>query len=372
MWPSEGSVSRQACELIVRNGLTWAASDNMVLANSLGRKSGNLGNEDLYSPWELQTNEGPLNLFFRDTEFSDLLGFTYQYWDAEKAVNDFVARLEDVSDSFPSEKTPLVPVILDGENAWAYYKDNGRDFLSTLFRVVQEADWIETILPSEFITREEYKPRELNRLVAGSWIYGNLTTWIGHQEKNRAWELLTNAREDFEEHAGSANVSEEDKALARKELFIAEGSDWFWWYGDDHETAYAREFDSLFREHLANIYHFLELDPPQDLFESIKGSEIQSDIEPPLRLISPTLDGYVTRYTEWINSGLYFSSGGSEMMHKASGLLKCIRFGFDQKNIYLRFDGTRPFTEKPLSGHHLTVKVTAPKQARIVFDFDTE
>jgi alpha-amylase/alpha-mannosidase (GH57 family) len=370
MWPSEGSISKQACEIISASGIKWVASDRAVLANSLGKNLDDLTLEDLYSPWQFNTPDGPLAFFFRNTEFSDLLGFTYQYWEPERAAEDFVSRLDQVSRSFPQGSTPIVPVILDGENAWAYYEDNGRPFLNALYSALSDTPWLETILPNELIESDEYQPRRLDKIVAGSWIYGNLATWIGHHEKNRGWELLAQTRADYDSAIIASQADEEDREKAWKELLIAEGSDWFWWYGDDHITAYAKEFDSLFREHLTNVYRLLKLDPPDDLFTAIKGTSVQSEIEPPMRLISPTLDGYVTKYTEWINAGLYFPRGGGEAMHQVSGLLKCIRFGFDQENVYLRFDGARPFTEVPLNDHSIVVKITTPKSAQIAFDFN--
>jgi alpha-amylase/alpha-mannosidase (GH57 family) len=371
MWPSEGSISNHVCKLMIKNNISWAASDSTVLANSLGVSRDKLSLTERFSPWQLKTESGDLTLVFRDTEFSDLIGFTYQHWNEEKAIEDFIGRLKKITEAFPSGKTPLIPVILDGENAWAYYENNGHNFLEHLYQELSSKDWIETILPSEMISSADYKPLSLKNVVAGSWIYGNLSTWIGHHEKNRGWEILAKARSAFEQSRANGAVVENELQKAQKELFIAEGSDWFWWYGDDHSTAYASEFDSLFREHVTNIYRFLELEIPHELYDPIKDSSVDSGIEPPMRLISPTLDGYVTRYTEWINSGLYTPRGGAEMMHQASDtIIKSIRFGFDKEKIYIRFDASRPLTEKPLTGYNLLVQITAPDRATITFDFD--
>lgn len=369
MWPSEGSISNEACKLIAGHGIGWAASDKTVLAHSLGKQPEQLSPAEKYSPWSLTTANGPLALFFRDTEFSDLLGFTYQYWQPENAVKDFIGRMEAVTRSFPIDKTPVIPVILDGENAWAYYKDNGREFLSLLFKRLEETPWIETILPGQFIQTDDFTPKKLKSLVAGSWIYGNLSTWIGHREKNKGWELLHKTRSDLNQYI-SGGLTGENLEYAKKELLIAEGSDWFWWYGDDHETAYAEEFDSLFREHLANVYRFARQEPPRELFEKIKGTTESSGIEPPMRLIRPKLDGRASSYTEWINAGLYFPKGGAEMMHQASGQIKCILFGFDADNIYIRVDGNQLFREQPPLEHVLRIHITSPRRARIEFDFD--
>ena len=64
-------------------------------------------------------------------------------------------------------------------------------------------------------------------------------------------------------------VPEEKRRMALEELLIAEGSDWCWWYGPEHDSANRPEFDQLYRSHLANVYRFLNLTPPEELSRPI-------------------------------------------------------------------------------------------------------
>ena len=364
IWPSEGSVSSKACELIAEAGLRWAGTDRTVLARSLGRETFELGPEELYAPHVLTTPAGELTLFFRDTELSDLPAFVYQTWPAETAVDDFINRLESIAETGSDGRVPVVSVILDGENAWAAYPDNGRQFFEELFSRLQATEWLETITPAEAMGRDDIEKKRLERVTAGSWIYGTLTTWIGHPEKNRGWEVLAPAREKLDETLDGA-----DLVLAWREMQAAEGSDWFWWYGDDHSTAFAAEFDILFREHVSNIYRGLDIEPPNYLLDPIKRLEADLEITQPLRLITPTLDGRESSYREWVNSGRYSALGGAGMQHQTSSLLETIFFGFDRGNFYLRVDGREPFRKKPLDGKTLRVYITAPVNAEIRFEF---
>jgi alpha-amylase/alpha-mannosidase (GH57 family) len=108
----------------------------------------------------------------------------------------------------------------------------------------------------------------IKRLASGSWIYGNFKKWIGSPQKNMAWEYLKRTREDL------FQVKNPDKR-ALEELYIAEGSDWFWWY-DEFGTELNFIFDELFRLHLANIYKIIGKKAPAYIKESICGKNIGS------------------------------------------------------------------------------------------------
>jgi alpha-amylase/alpha-mannosidase (GH57 family) len=371
MWPSEGSLSEEACRQMASAGIRWSGSDRTVLARALGRSPADLKPADLFSPYYFEAGDGGqrLFLFFRDTGLSDLPAFVYYSWPAQKAADDFVGRLKKIADAADPARPPVVSVILDGENAWAAYPNNGREFFEALFERLQTLDWLHTVTPSEVLEMEEVEPRKLPRIVAGSWIYGTLTTWIGHPEKNEAWDALTAARGRLDE-AERANPANEGLAAARLEMKIAEGSDWFWWYGDDHGTAYAAEFDTLFREHVSNVYHRLGEEPPPVLSEPIKKVSAETEIYLPLRLISPKMDGLVTNFQEWVNAGSYHARGGAGMQHQTSSLIEWVYFGFDTKNLYFRFDGREPFDKKSLDEYSLRVYITAPIKAEITFRLD--
>ncbi len=127
MWPSEGSVSNETLSIISGCGISWIATDEEILAKSL---DGGLGSnkERLYRPWRFSGSQGEVGLFFRDHQLSDLVGFTYSQWDAGRAVRDLCGRLSAIKARVGGEGR-VVPIILDGENAWEYYPDNAYDFL---------------------------------------------------------------------------------------------------------------------------------------------------------------------------------------------------------------------------------------------------
>ncbi len=336
MWPSEGSISDAASSLAYELGLRWLASDEGVLLNSL-RKSGQAGGalslEQKCSVW--RRAEGPA-LFFRDRGLSDLIGFTYGRWSAEDAAADFLHRLRRIHEGLPDNgRNYVVPVILDGENAWEHYPQNGAEFLGLLYRRLAEAGFVRTVSLSEFLDMEPRR-ESLQTIAAGSWIYSTLTTWIGHPEKNAAWDALSAARLAFarSEHAFADDRQQEQ---AFRELMIAEGSDWFWWYGDDHQTENAVEFDTLFRSHLKNVYRRIGQAYPLELDIPIKKADIRTQFRSPLHTISPRVDGKVTDYFEWLAAGFAIPSGGGAM-HQAVRYLEKVYFGYDTGQFFLRLD----------------------------------
>jgi alpha-amylase/alpha-mannosidase (GH57 family) len=339
MWPSEGAISNAALSEAQKAGFKWLASDESVLFNSLqkeGRAAGHLPPERKFCAYRWgNSSEGPC-LFFRDHALSDLFGFTYQYWPANEAVEDFLRRLRSIHSSLPDDrKHYIVPIILDGENAWEHYPENGTEFLSLLYQKLSESKDIRAVTFSEFLELENHR-EPLNSIVAGSWIYGNLATWIGHAEKNKAWEQITAARRRLKA-SQLANPDQKQTEPAFQEMMIAEGSDWFWWYGDDHQTDNAAEFDELFRSHLKNVYRYLGATPPISLDEPIKKAKTIIQFRNPVHTISPRIDGKNSDYFEWLSAGFAIPMGG-ESMHRIDRLVEKAFFGFDVNNFYLRLD----------------------------------
>ncbi len=345
MWPSEGSISKAVSALAHNLGFRWLASDEGVLLNSL-RKSGQGGTAlTLAQRCRAWSHAGGPALFFRDHALSDLIGFTYSGWEAGEAVTDFLRRLREIHDALPDDgRHYVVPVILDGENAWEHYPRNGAEFLSLLYRRLNEAGFLRTVTFSEYLDLEP-KPERLDAIVAGSWIYSSLTTWLGHPEKNAAWEALTAARQVFARYARDcADAAQKEKAF--KELMIAEGSDWFWWYGDDHQTENAAEFDALFRSHLKNIYRLLGQSCPSVLDAPIKKADVRTQFRNPVHTISPKLDGKVTDYFEWLSAGFATPAGGGAM-HQVVRHLEKVYFGYDTSQFYMRLDFTGGLSKLP-------------------------
>jgi alpha-amylase/alpha-mannosidase (GH57 family) len=208
---------------------------------------------------------------FRDTGLSDRIGFTYSGWDGEEAANDFVNILLNIRLVMESESDrPLsehvIPIILDGENAWQHYENDAKTFFHTLYTRLAEEPLLETVTVSECLARSGDLPT-IESLHAGSWIGANFETWIGEPEENRAWELLTEARTALE--SVDAEASPEAHAQAYELLLIAEGSDWFWWYGADQHVDNEESFDEVFRGTLKQAYEAMDQEPPAHLDEPI-------------------------------------------------------------------------------------------------------
>ncbi|MBZ5499028.1 MAG: glycoside hydrolase [Acidobacteriia bacterium] len=369
MWPSEGSISDAASALAQEAGLRWLASDEGVLLNSL-RKSGHGGGaltpEQRCCVW---SRAGGPALFFRDHALSDLIGFTYGRWNTDEAVGDFLQRLRLIHDALPDDgRHYVVPVILDGENAWEHYPRNGAEFLALLYRRMMEADFLRTVTFSEFLDLEAHR-EPLDTIAAGSWIYSCLTTWIGHPEKNAAWDALTAARQAFARlEREITDTRQRDRAL--QEVMIAEGSDWFWWYGDDHQTENAVEFDTLFRSHLKNIYRLLGQACPAGLDVPIKKADVRTQYRNPVHTMTPQLDGKVTDYFEWLAAGFATPAGGGAM-HQVVRHLEKVYFGFDAARFYMRLDFTGGLQKLP---PQVSVRLhfMAPKECRMVVDRSAE
>jgi len=336
LWPPEGSVSEELVSLAMEEQLRWIAADEEILWRTLKKpRSPSL----LYRPHVLRRRGGQVAIVFRDRELSDLIGFVYSQWKTSIAIQDFVKRCEGIYQQFRTEKTPaLITVILDGENAWELYPRDGYDFLRGLYQAFAEDKRFRLVTVSEFL--DQFPPdhgHPLPELFAGSWIDGNFATWIGHPENNRAWTHLANVRQDLAAAHRAAGKDEQALEQAWKSFYIAEGSDWMWWYGDTHTSAQDEEFDRLFRTHLSNVYRFLGQDVPEWLNVPIKTKVIQPAYEPTAE-IHPTIDGLATTYYEWLYAGRLDLRKGYAAIHRGTQLLQTLSYGFDQTHYYVRLD----------------------------------
>ena len=261
-WPSEGGVSAAALELIGKHGFAWAASGQAVLRNSLG--DGEPDSNVLHRPYRLAP-DGPV-CFFRDDELSDRIGFVYKDWHGDDAVADFVSRLESLAAE--GEPGRVVAVILDGENPWEHYPHNGIHFVPALYAALAQNHALQLCTFSECVDDASVSVAALPGLVAGSWVYGTLSTWIGDPDKNRAWELLCQAKAACDGILPSIDEPERRTAI-EYQLGVCEGSDWFWWFGDYNPSEAVTEFDSLYRLQLNALYGMLGEPPPEDLLREI-------------------------------------------------------------------------------------------------------
>jgi alpha-amylase/alpha-mannosidase (GH57 family) len=344
-WPSEGSVSEHILPLLIEAGIQWIATDEEILMHSL--EKGPIADKarwtarNLYSHYEKVSTAGSIALVFRDHVLSDLIGFSYARISAVDAAEDFMRRLYELNRRIeleePNGPPALVSVILDGENAWEYYPRNGREFLKQLYKRLSDDAVIQTTTIQDYIASNTARP--LQRLYPGSWIDHNFNIWIGHPEDNRGWEFLKEARDLIDYAVVNEPQKKEQIDSAYQEILIAEGSDWFWWFGDDHSSENDPEFDRLFRQHISNVYHFLGKPVPEALLIPIKVPRPASLIyRAPRRFVSPKLDGEVTNYFEWLTAGHYYVFDQQGTMHRSETLLKQILFGFDLENAYFRVD----------------------------------
>ncbi len=266
-WPSEGAVSTETLRLLEEEGFRWAASGQQVLHNSLtaAGESSVLDKNWLHLPYRF--NEGRLNCFFRDDGLSDLIGFKYADWHADDAVGNLVHHLENIADTCKSEPDSVVSIIMDGENAWEYYPHNGSYFLSGLYEALAEHPRLELTTFSDCIRQQKNHRPPLPQLVAGSWVYGTFSTWIGDPDKNRAWDMLSEAKSVFDEVVASGRLSKQALAEVELQLATCEGSDWFWWFGDYNPGSTVSDFERLFRRQLTHLYEMLGEQPPAHLYQ---------------------------------------------------------------------------------------------------------
>jgi alpha-amylase/alpha-mannosidase (GH57 family) len=342
LWPSEGSVSDEVFTIASELGFEWAATDSGVLDRTQQRA---VAVEGLYRPYAWRQGDRSLRLMFRDHFMSDLIGFVYSRMEASHAAADFLHRIkQNCAGILASNRDALVPIILDGENAWEYYDRNGRPFLRELYRRISEDGGMRAVTASEAFRLSA--PEPLDHIFPGSWINANFDVWIGAEEDNQAWAQLLRARSTYDAATG---VAEERRRLAFEELLIAEGSDWCWWYGPEHESVNRVEFDQLYRSHLANVYRFLNLAPPEELSRPILRFDTLDVRIAPTGPIRPTIDGEVTSFFEWLGAGEYHVDERSGAMHGKQVLVKEVFFGSDGARLYVRVD-FRDGAESGLAG----------------------
>ena len=331
LWPSEGSVSDEALSIAADVGFGWAATDNGVLERTLNRGA---SPDVTYKPYKWTRDNHSIGMIFRDHLMSDLIGFVYSGMDSGAAAGDFLRRIHDnCAGILASGRDAMVPIILDGENAWEYYDRNGRPFFRELYRGIQADPRMEAITVQEAF--QKMPPEALLNIFPGSWINANFDVWIGAEEDNKAWRLLLDARRAYDAATG---ITEQQRAMAMEEIMIAEGSDWNWWYGPEHHTDNREEFDQIYREHLANVYKALGVAAPPELSLSILRTEVRETYTPPTGPITPVIDGLIGSYFEWLGAGVYAVDHRDGAMHGKRALLKEVLYGSDGSSLYVRVD----------------------------------
>ncbi len=340
MWPSEGSVSNDVLDLILKNGIKWVATDEEVLFHSIN----NFDKNNLYYEYTYKD----LSLFFRDKKLSDLIGFSYSKMSALDAVNNFFSNLYEIRNRFQNKDDIIIPIILDGENCWEYFPNDGNDFLEELYTRFENSEDFETVKVSDFMLRKKEK-KIINSIYPASWINHNFDIWIGNEEDNKAWDLLYKTRNFIKEKKEKLILEKKYDTLsysklvfdAMHEIYVAEGSDWFWWYGDDHNSDNDKDFDELFRGHLINVYKIFGEYAPSEFYEPISKTSketLSQEFLPIVGNINPTIDGKETNFFEWYNAGRLITNKFGNAMHQANRIIEKFYFGYGDDDFYFRLD----------------------------------
>jgi alpha-amylase/alpha-mannosidase (GH57 family) len=354
MWPAEGAVAQEIVKFVSDAGFNWMASGEGVLAKSLGL-DGFTRNADevveqadaLYRPYYVRYREDrPVAITFRDLRISDLIGFEYSGTLPGEAADDFIARIEAIRAQLKAEGATgphLVSVILDGENAWENYPNDGIDFLNALYTRLSESETIVTVTPSEYL--EMYpEQRELDDLWPGAWFSTDYATWIGEPEENTAWEYLLQTRKTLAQYDMKKEKEATAEALAQALdfMYLAEGSDWFWWYGSDQDSGNDAYFDQGYRALLRGVYESLGEPVPAFVDVPIIPAEAAPALQEPTGVISPTIDGAATA-DEWAAAGHYEARGGAQA--RGADVISSLYYGYDATNLYVRVDARQDWAD---------------------------
>ena len=276
-WPSEGAISRGTLELLDRAGFKWAATSANVLQSALARGDPKSAREPRAYNRPYRLPGGNMIEFFRDDTLSDLIGFTYATWHGDDAAQNLVNELTHLARQYnepaPAESAEgpgrhVVLIALDGENAWEHYPFNGYYFLRALYALLASHPLLELTTLADCVARG-VEPRPLTNVAAGSWVHGTLATWMGDPAKNRAWDLLCDAKVAFDGAMASGALDASQRAAAERQLGLCESSDWFWWFGDYNPADAVSQFDSLYRRQLVVLYRLLSLPAPESLAQPI-------------------------------------------------------------------------------------------------------
>ncbi len=318
-------------------GVLGRSLDYNFVRDSAGRLHGG-GAERLHTIYRYEKAGTQMHMVFRDHCISDLIGFVYSGMPAADAANHLISNIKESARPLLNQgKDAVVSIILDGENAWEYYPRSGREFLRRFYDGLERDPEIEALTVSEAIARHKEEDfGRLERIVPGSWINANFNVWIGAPEDNRAWDLLSEARDYYERNA--QRVSPAQRELAWEELLIAEGSDWNWWYGPEHHSANDKDFDELYRKHLSNVYHALEGVPPEELNTPLISGVTRPSYIPQTAYVHARVDGHVSGYFEWMGAASYTSDQRTSAMHGKRFVLDAVYAGVDAVSVSGRLD----------------------------------
>lgn len=361
LWPSEGSVCSELVQILSDVGIEWIATDEGILSRSINvsfkRDENGIPNQShlLYKPWTM----GNIKIFFRDHFLSDRIAFVYNRWDPKKAVEDFIGRIKQIAGILSPVEKFILPVILDGENAWEYFDNDGTDFIHLLYKKLCDEN-IPTTTFSKYLDDNPPGVNTLSNLFPGSWIGANFNIWIGKNEDHKAWMIVKNLRNKLVED------KVDDKEIWKR-LYFLEGSDWFWWFGDDFFSVTTEVFDELFRQNAIWVYKKLNLEPPHELFLPIN-PRAEINATQPIDYITPVIDGKLTFFYEWYNAGYLDLNRTGGTMQRFAGLFSKVFYGFDKKNFYIRFD----ILNQDINQYEYEINFENPKNLKYILRTDQD
>lgn len=334
IWPSEHCISPKVMNMFKELGVTWTVSDEGILSDSINFEFARDFRGHMEDPYHLfkTYNYNDTKIIFRDSLVPSLISFEYPNHTPEGAANDLYDRIKVAQSKLLSspDENHLLTIAMDGENCWERYLADGAIFLNTLYKLIEDDDTLETVLISDYLEHDTQKP--LNKICSGSWVNRNFKLWIDEPLKNLAWTYLKQVRDDFSAYV-KQNPLNPNIDAARRELFICEGSDWFWWYGEPNDSGRDNIFDYLFREHLKNIYLYLGLKTP-DYLDTPLLSAIAKPSRYPKGEFTPILDGKDHDDGSWLNAGCIKIPDGPVL--KEDKFYDKICFGYDKDNLYIR------------------------------------
>ena len=352
IWPSEQAISPETLKIMANLGIKWTITDEGVLAKTIKKEFIRDFHGDIVDPFDLskiyQIETGKNNIFilFRNSVLADLIGFEYGNHSPEVAANDLYERIKNIQEKLQvsPEKHHIVTIALDGENCWESYEKNGEIFLNALYELFCEDETLDITTIADFIKKIN-SPSKLKTIHSGSWINRNYRIWIGDPTKNLAWDYLLKTRKDLLE-VDKNNYSPQILKNAWQEIYIAEGSDWFWWYGEPNDSGQDDLFDLLFRSRLKNVYKILNITAPSYLDVPLDIS-IGRPSRSPKGNIVPVINGEINSDEEWANAGCIEIAHGP--MYQSDKFLRKMCFGNNDENMYFRLDIDQNIFEKSLN-----------------------
>jgi len=415
MWPGEGSVAEEVVDSFVSSNVLWVATDQEVLSSSLQGMGKPLSPCFQCRPYRLDSDtqigtggdsSDEMAIVFRDTGLSNKVGFNFQPLHGQVAAQEFMKDISAMAPPFGAKDPRLVTVILDGENAWEMYtkEHDAKGFFRALYKALADGYLMGEVVPvtvGEYLTGNPgrnvpahpvHDLDELEPLFPGSWIGGTFSVWIGEPEENLAWSYLYEARAaldasglprpDPSKAAPADQESYEFMAYqAWEEMYAAEGSDWFWWYGDDM-TSPANDdtpFDMAFRSHLNGMYLAMnealvlsgEPEVPVPDFAPIVQAKPKAPTGP--FSVPPVVDGQVQPTESWASDGGLFFDNDSGAVANPLDDIASVYFGYTADTFYCALTFNTDINEKTDTGYAVSLyfshkHITNPETGGFVKD----